>query len=41
MAEVAVGSVESVLAEVRDLAGSRIAPAAAESTVSRDFPMTS
>ena len=38
MAEVAVGSVESVLAEVRDLAGSRIAPAAAEIDRESRFP---
>ncbi len=38
MAEVAVGSVESALAEVRDLAGSRIAPAAAEIDRESRFP---
>jgi alkylation response protein AidB-like acyl-CoA dehydrogenase len=38
MAEVAVGNVDSVLAEVRDLAGSRIAPSAAEIDRESRFP---
>ena len=38
MAEVAVGNVDSVLAEVRDLARSRIAPGAAEIDRESRFP---